>query len=893
MNESQPLEISLQSEPGIDTTLTDTPDQIIKNIPAPLFPSLPGYEILSELGRGGMGVVYQARQSKLNRLVALKMILSGAPAGPEELARFRKEAETLARLQHPNIVHVYEVGEHAGRPYFVMELVEGGNLEKRLAGLPQPARDAAQLVATLARAMQAAHQRQVIHRDLKPANVLLSGDGTPKITDFGLAKQLDESMGLTSTGAILGTPSYMAPEQTRQAPWSKQELGPVTDVYALGAILYKMLTGRPPFLGETALDTLFQVVSREPVPPRELQPKVPCDLETICLKCLQKEARKRYADAQALADDLQRFLDGKPIHARPVGALERLGRWSRRQPLVAGLAAGILVVLLAGISAVAWAWRRAEANYQLAETRRELAETNFQLADEQRQRAIKAEGDLEISLIDFAREAHKYESDRRASTLTEKAVAILEKLLQENPENRTFRRDLAGAYRNLGDLYQRMRRIPPAETALGQSVRLLKELIHQEPANADYQSDLSDCYHTLGNLYVVTNRLPDGEAAYHKALAVRERLARDHPQIDLYRFRAAATDGALGLVYQGKNQFDQAAQAFLKAIGLREALLRRHPQEADYQRGLVLLYNNLGNLFYIRRNLPAAAIVYVKGLGLGERLVRTSPQVIDFQLDVAAGKLGLANVLDECFLSPFAEKNYREAVNIYQKLADAQPEVLAFTVNQAAVCVNLGEFHGDKGRAKEALPWFDRTIELLTPRWKTAGPHPQMRRLLYKAHRGRADALDRLNRPAEVLTALEQAIRFDDGSFADELQLGRAQCLARLGDHGKAVTEAKSLETRLLGKGAGTGSVLVELSRVYALASTAALQDKKLSPAQGQEVAAQYGKLAVELIRLALLGGYFQQREHRKEVQKGKDFAVLQTREDFQQLVQAWSKADN
>ncbi|HEV3262371.1 MAG TPA: serine/threonine-protein kinase, partial [Gemmataceae bacterium] len=270
-----------------------------------------GYEILGVLGRGGMGVVYQARQVKLRRLVALKMILAGQHAGPEQLARFRAEAEAVARLQHANIVQIHEVGEHDGQPFFSLEFVEGGSLAHKLAGVPEPPAQAARLVETLARAIEAAHQRGIIHRDLKPANVLLTADGTPKITDFGLAKHLQDEPavskgepgvstagGLTATGAVLGTPSYMAPEQ---AAGKAGEMTAAVDIYALGAILYELLTGRPPFRAATVLETLEQVRTVEPVPPSRLQPKVPRDLETICLKCLEKEPGKRYPSAQELA----------------------------------------------------------------------------------------------------------------------------------------------------------------------------------------------------------------------------------------------------------------------------------------------------------------------------------------------------------------------------------------------------------------------------------------------------------------------------------------------------------------------------------------------------------------------------------------------------------------
>jgi serine/threonine-protein kinase len=282
-------------------------------------PSVPGYEVFEELGRGGMGVVYKARQVKAGRTVALKMILAGAHAGAAERSRFQTEAEAVARLSHPNIVQIYEVGEHDGKPFFSLELCPGGSLDKKLGGDPQQPRQAAGLVEVLARAMHAAHQHQVIHRDLKPANVLLAEDGTPKITDFGLAKKLDEA-GRTASGAVLGTASYMAPEQAE----GKREVGPAADVYALGAILYECLTGRPPFKAASALDTVLQVLADEPVPPAQLNGKVPPDLETICLKCLHKEPQRRYASAEALAADLERYLAGESIQARSVNLMGRI-----------------------------------------------------------------------------------------------------------------------------------------------------------------------------------------------------------------------------------------------------------------------------------------------------------------------------------------------------------------------------------------------------------------------------------------------------------------------------------------------------------------------------------------------------------------------------------------
>jgi serine/threonine-protein kinase len=296
-------------------------------------PQVAGYETLGVLGCGGMGMVYKARDIRLKRLVALKMIPGGAHATPTELARLRTEAEAIARLHHPNIVQIYDVGEHAGLPFLSLEFVDGGSLAQALASGqwtvagPDAAARAAGLVETLARAMHAAHQAGIIHRDLKPANVLLSADGTPKITDFGLAKCLDAQTGVTQTGAVLGTPSYMAPEQ---AEGMLHAVGPQTDVYALGAILYELLTGRPPFQGATLLETLEQVRSHEPRAPSSWQPKLPRDLDTICLKCLEKEPRHRYASALDLAEDLRRYLAGELIHARSFTLIDRVARTLNR-----------------------------------------------------------------------------------------------------------------------------------------------------------------------------------------------------------------------------------------------------------------------------------------------------------------------------------------------------------------------------------------------------------------------------------------------------------------------------------------------------------------------------------------------------------------------------------
>ena len=377
------------------------------------WPTVAGYEILGELGRGNMGVVYKARQISLNRLVALKMVRTGAHAGQQELKRFLAEAQVVARLQHPQFVQVYEVGVQDGLPFFSMELIGGGNLKEKLGGRPLPFRQAARLIYTLAQAMGVAHQNGVVHRDLKPANILLCPSGSresrlegsrsgvdpgdlgfhlymPKITDFGLAKQLQQDGSQTESGVVMGTPNYMAPEQ---AEGRSRDVGPPADVYALGAILYELFTGQPPYNAESPAETILQIFHREPVPPSRLQPRLPRDLETICLKCLHKDPHRRYATAQELAVDLGHFLASEPITALPASAAERAWKWTRRNPVLATLigCGGLALLALAGSSLLHQADLKekliqARADERSARADEEAAQTGSRLA------ALRAQG---------------------------------------------------------------------------------------------------------------------------------------------------------------------------------------------------------------------------------------------------------------------------------------------------------------------------------------------------------------------------------------------------------------------------------------------------------------------------------------------------------------------
>jgi tetratricopeptide (TPR) repeat protein len=510
----------------IPTQAPPKPDR--KNAPpaAESCPQVKGYEILAELGRGGMGVVYKARQRGLNRLVALKMILEGSHAGADQLARFRREAEAVARLQHPHIVQIHEIGEQDGRPFFSMELVSGGSLADHLDGTPLDSRVAAEIVETLSRAVHAAHLCGIIHRDLKPANVLLQStltaedrrgkparalplrssasfavqDFTPKISDFGLAKDVAsaarDGVLRTGSGAIMGSPSYMAPEQ---AEVQRAAVGPAADVYGLGAILYELLTGRPPFKAASPLETVLQVLHEEPVPPRRFQPRLPRDLETICMTCLHKEPRKRYATAQALAEDLRCFLAGEPIRARPIGMLERGVKWARRRPAVAALiAVSVLALVVVGAGTV-WHQINMSAALQQANAERQRADANYREA-------------LYL-ILEFANKLREMDKHPEAVAMMTRAIEKQETLLQ-GEQDPQLRRILLESYAIRGCEYTELRRYREARADL-------------ERLPADDWSTQADLYRSLSAMVLAKLGEHKEAAAKAEALAQKTDLRAD------------------------------------------------------------------------------------------------------------------------------------------------------------------------------------------------------------------------------------------------------------------------------------------------------------------------------------------------------------------------------
>jgi serine/threonine-protein kinase len=696
-----------------------------------------GYEILGVLGHGAAGVVYRARQPGLNRQVALKMILSAGHASDHELARFRAEADAVARLQHPNIVQIYEVGEDDGRPFLSLEYVDGTTLDKHIHGTPQLPRTAAMLVQTLAQAVEFAHRHGIIHRDLKPGNVLiqiadwrlkiadLKTDGKsaipdlqsaiPKITDFGLAKQLGEDSSHTRTGTILGTPGYMAPEQ---AQGLSRAVGPLADVYALGAILYELLTGRPPFRAPTVLETLEQVRTQEPVPPTRFQPRVPRDLETICLKCLQKDTARRYNSAGELAADLGRFVAGEPIRARPTRAAERLWRWARRNPRVAVLSATLAaLVVLWAMSSSALAWRL-KAQKDATEQARVQADENALAARRNEDRAVQAAADARdkhgraiAQMIDLVEKLQKQlRSKRLPATAAPELRRIREDMLATLRDSllalarqmeaggvTTF--GMAATCQQLGDLLRKLGRGDEARRQYQQGYDLVRRVVDDQPDNDQARANLGVMLFRLGDMALELQG--DAQAArdyYARARTLQQEIA-DHPRSHEFTelknmILLSHADIRLGKAYLALGDPAEARRYFSEALTFRTAwseaqpadvAARSYQSEADLWLGVVASH---------REDAAATRTHFERARQTCEELARRFPRDFSFQGDLAevygaqseaqlrAGQVSAANQ------SATQARQHAEAVLAHDPDDVSQLPLLAATYErQAAVCV--------------------------------------------------------------------------------------------------------------------------------------------------------------------------------------------------------------
>lgn len=673
-------------------------------------PVLPGYDLVRELGRGGMGVVYLARHRELKRLVALKMILTGFQSSRETKQRFQREAEAVARLQHPGIVQIHDVGEHAGRPYFALEYVEGSNLAIQLDGKPIAARQAAGLLEILAQTIHYAHQRGIVHRDLTPRNILLARSTSspgfrlseaetdrfdPKITDFGLAKKLDTDNSQTQTGVIVGTPSYMSPEQAHGRP---HEIGPATDVHALGAILYELLTGRPPFLAATQLETVRQVIDCDPVAPTHLQPRIPRDVETICLKCLAKDPRKRYASALELADDLHRFLTNEPIHARPVAWRERMGKWVRRHPAATALLAVVALSLaILSMGGVLYSVRvRGE---------RDRAEMNFGLAMRAVDEMLSEVGEQQLAA------EPRMEEKRRA--LLARALALNQEFLKQKRDDPRVRFETAQAYRRMADVLRLLEQHPEGLDAYSQAIDLFRRLHDESPRNASYRQQLAYCLNNQGEVLRSMGRAADAEAAYHEAAQFQERLAEEFPDVATYRQDQARTLYSLGILFREGQRPDDAERELRRAAELLTELVDRFPETPAHRQHLARAWLNLGTVIRSGRKLTEAQECYTRAIALLLPLSEKFPEQPDYRHELAVVQNNLGNLLSSQQRFEEARAMHRNSLERFQALAADFPRVPVYRQELANTWNSIGSVYAGEDQWTETVNAWNQAAALL------------------------------------------------------------------------------------------------------------------------------------------------------------------------------------
>jgi tetratricopeptide (TPR) repeat protein/predicted Ser/Thr protein kinase len=626
------------------------------------------YEILGEIARGGMGVVYEARQRSLDRVVALKMILAGTLATEAEVQRFRLEAEAVGNLDHPHIVPIYEVGEHRGRHYFSMKRIDGESLARRLDAFAADPRAAARLVALVARAVHHAHQRGILHRDLKPANILLDSRGQPYVTDFGLARRVDADGELTQSGALVGSPPYMAAEQ---AEGRRGAITTATDVYGLGAILYATLTGRPPFRSDSVLETLDQVRHVEPEPPGALNRRVDRDLQTICLKCLRKEPERRYGSALELAEDLERWLDGRPIAARPVGRAERAWRWCRRNPAVAGLTCALAMALLALLVGLALGnvllkeqRDRARSQEQLASERTRAAERERQRAD---RRARQARWVVDRMLTGVAERWMSQQPRMEPVQLEflEDAARMYREFAREEGDDPAIRRERAKAESRLGDILQKLGRTEESEAAYRRAIDEQEALFRQYPDRAEYAHDLAASGNNLAILLIRSGKKGAAEPILRKSIEAWEALKGRTPQ-GAPRPESALVHGygnlAALLIEQGRGP--EAEPLLGRVVGLCEQVLAAEPGDILAQRGLVVALQNTARLIggIPERRTEAEACVR-RSLEVLDRLTAKTPG--DAELRVLA-----ANAHHRLGHLAFDERRFEESEAAHERFLE-------------------------------------------------------------------------------------------------------------------------------------------------------------------------------------------------------------------------------
>ena len=683
--------------------------------------SLGRFEIRRELGRGGFGVVYLAHDPKLEREVALKIPHPQLLCDPDAWSRFQREALAAAALDHPNIVAVHEAGEIEQTYYIALAYCPGVSLADWLRHQSDPVSEiaAAHLVATLARAAQYAHKRAIIHRDLKPANVLLTGDSpvtthhspltacTARITDFGLAKNMEGGATQTQAGTMAGTPNYMAPEQAGD---NGRLVGPATDVYALGAILYEVLTGRAPFQGHSALETLHQVRFSDPIAPSRLRNNLSRDLETICLKCLEKEPAKRYASAKALAEDLDRVLAGQPILARPVGGLERAYRWCRRKPMVAALLSALAVALIVGFAGIFWQWRRAEDNASRIKAESDKYFTEWTRAERHLTKARAVVERMAKLGTDLDRQPG---FGKIGITVFEEALEFQLEVLREKPDDPAVRFEAAKAMRRVADTYFNLRQWDKAIPSFQRTLDLLAKLSDEFPKNDEYRFELGFAYARLGHVHRVSQKTPEAREAYDRAIAILDPVVAKHPKNAVYLTVLSEALHNSAIIAPTVEDRDRRNE---RSVALKEQALALEPDNPTYKRSLAFGLSAIASMHERHKRIDEAEAFYRKALKLdyeADAIDTNRPM----QRYTGDGHRLLARLLLRHGQPQKAQQELEAALTIFHKLVRDFPDFPLFRKDLAETLFEVSKLVKAENPAKakelfnEAESHFDRLAQ--------------------------------------------------------------------------------------------------------------------------------------------------------------------------------------
>ncbi len=765
------------------------------------------------LGRGAMGVVYKARQRGLKRVVALKMILADVHASEQDLARFRTEAEAVARFQHPNIVQIYDVGEQDGRPFFSLEFVDGESLAKKVFGTPLPPRAAAETVQLLAQAMQYAHDQGITHRDLKPANVLVTNDGRPKISDFGLAKRLDDDSGRTRAGSLLGTPSYMPPEQ---AEGRVADVGPLADVYSLGAILYELLTGRAPFRAATIVETLTQVCREEPVSPVQLQPGTPRDLETICLRCLQKDPKKRYASAAELGEDLRRYLAGEAIKARPVPPWEHAWRWCRRNPAVAALCAAVVLLTLAALAG-SLAFSVVIYNEKTAKEQETIrANANFEAAKQhaaaKEQETIRANANFEAAQQHAAaKEQETIRANDNAKTARKNADDALNRQYAAVNHVLALGEEMQKDLRRKSANPQSEAELRPLREEMLKALRKHLLDLGREIENTGLTASGTVYAHQrLGDLFRDLGLGAEAIQQYQEATDLMDKAIADMPKEDRARANKALLLARLAdMEIDLRGDVPGARQLYQKALNLQTDV-EEHPgnrfyKPIDHKRLKANYLMGLGRAAVLAGDPATARTYFEQAVAYRGDWAREDGKNVRAKSWLAEAYLALGDVCARLGDDKARDAAFKEAVERTEQLSKLFPASWDFKADLAEVYLTYGDACFRRDKDEEAKQYYDKCPPLLTAALDKDPDSLRFQGLAVRLNYARGLAARQAHDPdaakyfADALKLSEKLVAVNTESLPAQTAL--VLCLARAGKAADAVKKADALRPRLANDG--------------------------------------------------------------------------------------------